>query len=218
MFTHSSDLFLSHFPKLYIRISLGRQGILKTFYTITFLFLIAVDIVSRLKAAAKVSFSYVKKETYPLPRTKVSAYCLSWIKAALFYYILTNNRKVLCWYSATHHALVILSPGGDGASAVIETVLPNHCSAVGHWVWDCYHHPKILALTQVLMDTRGWGSGLCCHFQSSISISGRALYLCGNDIWSKPGTRQWIHACGVTVSTSNLLFRYASWYLEMWLI
>lgn len=161
-----------------------------------------------------------RKETYPLPRTKVSAYCLSWIKASLFYYILTNYGKVLCWYSATHHALVIQSPGGDGdyASAVIETVLLNHCSAVGHWVWGCNHHPKISTLIQVLLHTRGWGSGLCCHYQSSISTSGRALYFCGNDIWSGPGTQQWIHACRVTASTSNLLFRCGSWYLERWLI
>lgn len=102
----------------------------------------------------------MKKETYPLPRTKVSAICLSWIKAAWFYNILTNNRKVVCCYSATHHALVIPSPGGDGDCASAVTVLLNHCSAIGHWVWGCYHHPKIPDLIQVLMDTRGWGSVL----------------------------------------------------------
>lgn len=157
-----------------------------------------------------------KKETYPLPRTKVSAYCLSRIKASLFDYILTNYRKVLCLYSATHHALVIQTPGGDGdfASSVIETLL----SSWSLWVWGCDHHPKIPALIQVLRDTRGWGSGLCCHYQSSISTSGRALYFCGNDIWNEPGTRQWIHACGATASTSNLLFRCGSWYPERWLI
>lgn len=164
------------------------------------------------------SFSYVKKEIYPLPRTKVSAYCVSWIKAALFYNILTNNRKVVCWYSATYCALVIPSPGGDWDCTSATIVLLNHCSAIGHWVWGCYHHPKIPALIQVLMDARGWGSGLCCHFQSSISISARPLYLCGNEIWSKPGTWQWIHACGVTASTSNLLFSCGRWYLERWLI
>lgn len=84
------------------------------------------------------SFNYVKtRETYPLPRTRAFAYCVSSIKAALYSYTLTNDRKVLCWYSATHHqcaTLVLQTPGGDGdcASAVIETVLLNHCSVVGH--------------------------------------------------------------------------------------
>lgn len=171
------------------------------------------------------SFSYVKtRETYPLPRTRASAYCLSSIKAALFYYTLTNYRKVLSWYSATHHqyathtgALDTWKWWGLCFSCNWDSPSKSLLGSRSLWVPSCYHHPKIPVLIATLMDTRGQESGLYCPYQSSISISGRALYLSSTDILSMLGTQQWIHACGVTASTSNLLFRCGSWYLERWL-
>lgn len=146
------------------------------------------------------------------------------IKAALFYYTLTNYREVLCWYSATHHQYATHSGTSDTwkwwglcFSCNWDSPSKSLLSSRSFRVPSCYHHPKIPVLIETLMDTRSRESGLCCRYQSSINISGRTLYLCSTDIFSMPGTQQWIHACGVTTSTSNLLFRCGSWYLERWL-
>ena len=145
-------------------------------------------------------------------------------KAALFYYTLTNFRKVLCWYSATHHQYATHSGTSDTwkwwrlcFSCNWDSSSKSLLSSRSLWVPSCYHHPKMPVLIEMIMDKRGRQSELCCHDQSSINISGRALYLCSTDIRSMPRTQEWIRACGVTANTSNLLFRCGSWYPKRWL-